>query len=130
MQSEYQKSTDTQLDVIAMPVNEGSVSAEDAPSTLPGERAYFTEGELLPWKNRWWRVHLDAKTQRIWLEMLKPTAASQKRLQRAEQWKQQHQQAVNDKHGKRITLMWKSAGSVGAQSGSPGLSVVSESTGQ
>jgi hypothetical protein len=67
-------------------VNQTADAAEAA------EAAYFTEGELLPWKNRWFRVKLcefDGQKQ-ICLVMVKPTAASVKRSQRAEHWNEQH----------------------------------------
>jgi hypothetical protein len=65
--------------------------ASEATETQAGStRVYFTEGEMFPWKGRWFRIHLNASTKKIELEMVKPTAHSQKRFAREERWLRQH----------------------------------------
>lgn len=73
-------------------------ASQDVMKVVPAvEQVYFTEGELLPWKGRWWKVRLlilqDGK-QVIGLEMLKATAASVKKTSRAARWQKQHPRAI------------------------------------
>lgn len=65
-----------------------NVSLDATKAVAPATPAIFTEGELLPWKGRWWKVHLvelpdkpDSRT--ILLEMLKPTGGALRRSQLA-----------------------------------------------
>jgi hypothetical protein len=78
----------------AAAVGQSPVASEATETQAGSMRAYFTEGEMLPWKGRWFRIHLNATTKKIELEMVKPTAASQKRFARAERWKLQHPRAA------------------------------------
>lgn len=99
-----------------------TVGAEPAATVAArGESAFFTEGEMLPWKNRWFRVHLITQDGQkyIQLEMLKPTAASSKRLARAERWNEQHPRAVTRRDGRPLSPILKSHRFGGPQSGSP-----------
>ena len=77
--------------VAAESLNLGATKDAAAAATpIPTTTVYFTDGELLPWKGRWFRVHLNQQTKKIELEMLKSTAASVKRAEREQRWLQQH----------------------------------------
>ena len=58
--------------------------------------AYFTNGEMLPWKGKWWRVRLlEINGERIiGLVMQKDTGSALKRAERKQRWQQQHPKAV------------------------------------
>jgi hypothetical protein len=71
----------------------------------PTTPAYFTEGELLPWKGRWFRVRLltlQDGQKVIGLDQVKATAASEKRAARELQWHRQHPRAVASRPGSRL----------------------------
>ena len=57
---------------------------------------YFTNGELLPWKGKWWRVRLlEIDGERIiGLVMSKDTGSALKRVERKRRWQRQHPKAV------------------------------------
>jgi len=50
----------------------------------------LTEGELLPWKGFWWKVHLNNDTHAVELLQGKPTASTEKLVRRASRWRKQH----------------------------------------
>ena len=86
------------------------------------ETSYFTDGELLPWKGKWFRVQLrEIEGEKLLtLVMLKPTAASVKRSQRAERWNEQHSRRSGVKRELlHLARLWKSRHGGGGSSGSP-----------
>lgn len=60
--------------------------------TPSGTTSYFTEGEMLPWKGRWFKVRLlEIDGQKIiGLDMQKPTGKSRKLEARKLRWAKQH----------------------------------------
>ena len=64
-------------------------ATKDAQPTF-AKTAYFTEGELIPWKGSWWKVHLNQETGSIELSMLKPTGGSLKRSASEKKWLRGH----------------------------------------
>lgn len=58
--------------------------------------AYFTQGELLPWKKKWWQVQLmEVDGQKIiGLVLVKDTDAAIKRAERTKRWTRQHPRSV------------------------------------
>ena len=81
-----QKTTDT---TSTAPVE--SVSNHQEPSA-PLTQVFFSEGELLPWKGRWFRVKLlELHGERlIGLELVKATSKAEKIAAKTQCWKQQH----------------------------------------
>jgi len=69
--------------------------------------AYFTEGELLPIKGRWFRVRLTELngSKVIVLELQKPTSQSEKRAKREQRWQRQHPHATAPRPGSRLPFM-------------------------
>lgn len=58
---------------------------------LPGlKEIYVTDGELIPWKGRWWRVHLHESNRMVEIRMVKPTAKQEKLAKRSLRWQKQH----------------------------------------
>ena len=59
--------------------------------------SYWTEGELIPLKGKWWKVRLlEIDGERIiGLVMLKDTASALKWVERKQRWQQQHPKAVS-----------------------------------
>lgn len=57
---------------------------------------YFTEGEMLPWKGKWWKVRLlEINGERIiGLVMQKDTDSALKRAERRQRWTREHPHAV------------------------------------
>jgi len=53
----------------------------------------FIEGELLPWKGRWFRLHYTKHEGVFALEMIKPTERSQQLAERKIRWQERHKQA-------------------------------------
>jgi hypothetical protein len=78
------------VDMTGGETNSGALEATEIP--IVGMPVYFTEGELLPWKGRWFRIHLVGvgEQKHIELEMLKPTSNSMKRSIREARWLEQH----------------------------------------
>ena len=58
--------------------------------------SYWTEGELIPLKGKWWRVRLlEINGERIiGLVMQKDTGSALKRVERKQRWQRQHPKAV------------------------------------
>lgn len=54
----------------------------------------LTEGELLPWKGWWWKVHLNNDTRTVELVQQKETVASSKVVARAMRWRKTHPTAI------------------------------------
>ena len=78
---------------------------KDAASTAsPSTPAYFTEGELLPWKGRWFRVKLmEVDGQKfIGLVSVKDTASATKRAVRTQRWQHQHPRATAARPGSQL----------------------------
>jgi hypothetical protein len=75
---------------------------KDVAVPTPTTPAYFTEGEMLPWKGRWFRVSLltlpDGQRV-IGLVQVKATASSTKRAERELRWKRQHPHATAPRPG-------------------------------
>ena len=65
------------------------------------ETVYFTEGELLPWKGRWFSIHLNQESKVIELHLKKLTASQEKRDARRVRWLKQHPDAVSGKSSVR-----------------------------
>ena len=120
--SESPQSTDTKSTVDA----ENAKTSED---TTKWATVYFTEGELLPWKGRWWRVRLlEIDGEKIvGLVAVKPTSGSIKRSNSAERRSARH----NAKPGVKRMQKWvdKLTASVGAQYSSRAFSQELQSTG-
>jgi hypothetical protein len=62
----------------------------DTQQDAPASRVYFTEGELLPWKGRWFRVSLNSEKNVIELSLIGLTEASKKKAQREARWMRSH----------------------------------------
>jgi hypothetical protein len=62
----------------------------------------FTEGELLPWKGRWFRLHLTPMEGIFALELIKPTERSQRLHERKQRWLGQHPKATQGKSLKHV----------------------------
>jgi hypothetical protein len=78
---------------------------EVTPTSSPTTPAYFTDGEMLPWKGRWFRVkllQLPDGQKVIGLDQVKATASSTKRAERELRWKRQHPHAVAPRPGSRL----------------------------
>lgn len=60
------------------------------PVALP---AYFSVGELLPWKGRWLRL-IKCDGDQIHFQLVKPTERATKLAQRRERWLKQHPKAT------------------------------------
>ena len=76
-------------------MKDAGVEASDmitAEVPTPTTKAFFTEGEMLPWKGRWFRVHLveQGEQSHIQLFLTKPTSSSMKRGQREARWLRSH----------------------------------------
>ena len=69
--------------------------------------AYFTDGEMLPWKGRWFRVKLleiDGQKM-IGLSMMRATSKATKRAkreQRWQRWQRNHPSATAPRPGSRL----------------------------
>jgi hypothetical protein len=83
-----------------------------------GETIYLTDGELIPWKSNWWRVRLREINgeKLLTLVKVKPTAASERRSQRAERWNEQHAKRSGVK--RELRAMSRLIRGAGALSGS------------
>ena len=83
-----------------MSYDESQDVTKDAVSTP----AYFTEGEMLPWKGRWFRVKLlEVNGEKIiGLVMVKATASATKRAAQEQHWQRQHPSAVAARPGSRL----------------------------
>lgn len=92
----FQLPTDTQSSV---PVSRAAVTTKMPQQNTRVGEVYFTDGELLPWKGRWFRAHLNEETKRIELELMKPTASALKRESRVQRWAKQHPHATRSLHG-------------------------------
>lgn len=76
------------------PVVQGVPIAQAKPK--PKMTSYFTDGEMLPWKGKWFRLRLVTLTdgqQVLCLDMIKDTASAEKKIKRAERWQKQHPKA-------------------------------------
>ena len=106
VQEEYAKEVGKQLaeDWDKEMVKELGVS-QDVTKDAVSTPAYFTEGEMLPWKGRWFRVSLltlpDGQRV-IGLVQVKATEASTKRAKREQRWQHQHPHAVAPRPGSRL----------------------------
>jgi hypothetical protein len=77
---------------------------KDAAMTTLTTPAYFTDGEMLPWKGRWFRVKLleVAGQKIIGLVSVKDTASATKRAVRTQRWYKQHPRAVAPRPGSQL----------------------------
>ena len=66
--------------------------------------SYWTEGELIPLKGRWFRVKLlEVDGQKIiGLSMMKATSKATKRAEREQRWQHNHPSAVAPRPGSRL----------------------------
>ena len=79
------------LDPLKVVVDQRVDEVEAEQAKKPGDTAAFTEGEMLPWKGRWFRLHLTKFEGVFALEMIKPTERSQKLAARKIRWQEQRQ---------------------------------------
>lgn len=95
-----------------------SPSSTDIKLAATAKPAYFTEGELLPWKGTWWRVWLREINgeKLLTLVKVKPTASSEKRSAAAERWNEQHSKQPGVK--RELRHLSKLIRGAGASSGS------------
>lgn len=66
-------------------------------STEVRREAFVTDGELLPWKGFWWKIHLNSETHAIELVRGKSTAKTEKAVARTQRWMEQHPRATTSR---------------------------------
>jgi hypothetical protein len=80
-----------------------AVEVKIAKREISRER-FFTEGELLPWKGRWFRAHLSNETNRIELELVKHTDREKMLEARSARWLAQHPRATHTRNGTQLLV--------------------------
>ena len=82
---------------------EAGVASPDATKAVANisTTSYWTEGELIPWKGRWFSIHLNQESKVIELHLKKLTASQEKRDARRVRWLKQHPDAVSGKSSVR-----------------------------
>lgn len=82
-----------QNDVIEKDVTPLNADAQSLAQPVTENRtAYFTDGEMFPWKGTWFRLRLREINgeKLLTLEKVKSTESSVKRAERTTRWLQQH----------------------------------------
>ena len=87
----------------------GVLAANPEPTPQPvapttGTPRFFTEGELLRWKGRWFKLVKCDDNGNIVLAIQKPTDRDIALQSRRERWLKSHPHATHDRQGQRLRL--------------------------